>query len=646
MKIHAQVLKHAFLFMLFAVIAGYFALPGTAWAQDDPPGRVARLNFIEGSVSFQLAGSDDWISANPNRPLTTGDNLWVDRSSRAELHIGSTSVRLGSETGISFLNLDDRTIQIQLAQGTIEIHLRRWDSDSAFEVDTPNLAFTLTRAGEYRIQANPDGDRTIIVVREGEGEVTGGGETFDLRAGQRYIFRGVEVLSYDVEEAAGFDDFETWCQERDQRENASLSARYVSRDVDGYYDLDDYGDWRNDAEYGGVWFPRGVEVGWVPYHYGHFVWISPWGWTWVGEEPWGFAPYHYGRWVLIGGYWGWVPGPIVVRPVYAPALVAFVGGGGASVAVGFGGGFAGVAWFPLGPRDVWVPAYRCSPRYVQNVNVTNTRVVNVTQVTTVYNNVYVNKTVNVTQINYTYANRAEAITAVRREDFVSARPVAQASVRITQEQIVSARPIENAPVAPTRASYVSSTAKVVTAKPPVALAQKPVVTKINPPAPAARGRVYTPETPASTQGNQAQQGYRINEGAAATPANAGKPSVAPAPSRTPNEVQPSKPYNPAQDKAQSDIQPSRSYNPPADKPKTEVQPAHPTAVTPPAKTESEAQPQQHPAVKFTPPVKAKDEMYDVHPPLNQKATPPPKEKPQEEKKDKDKDKDKDKKPPK
>src|SRR5437763_17117206 len=31
--------------------------------QDDPPGRVARLGYMEGSVSFQLAGEQDWVGA-------------------------------------------------------------------------------------------------------------------------------------------------------------------------------------------------------------------------------------------------------------------------------------------------------------------------------------------------------------------------------------------------------------------------------------------------------------------------------------------------------------------------------------------------------------------------------------------------------
>src|SRR5262249_12427031 len=154
-----------------------------------------------------------------------------------------------SETGISFLNLDDRTVQVQLAQGIIEVHLRHLDAGEAFEVDTPNLAFTLTRTGEFRIKTDGAGTSTIIIIREGMGEVTGAGESWEIRAGERAVFRGTDELSFESGPAPGMDDFEDWCQERDQRENRAQSARYVSRDVDGYYDLDDYGDWDNDAEY-------------------------------------------------------------------------------------------------------------------------------------------------------------------------------------------------------------------------------------------------------------------------------------------------------------------------------------------------------------------------------------------------------------
>jgi len=583
-------------FLMLLVGAGiFFAAPQNAAAQDDPPSRVARLNFMEGSVSFEASDTQEWVDANPSRPLTTGDNVWADKDSRGEVHIGSLAIRLASKTGISFLNLDDRTVQIQLAQGTIEVHLRRYEPGNAVEIDTPNLAFTLTNAGEYRIETDPNGDSTLIIVREGGGQVTGGGESYDLGPGQQYTFGGTDELSYDAQPAPGFDDLESWCQQRDQRENRSVSAQYVSRDIDGYYDLDDYGDWQVVPEYGRVWVPRGVAAGWTPYHFGHWVWIAPWGWTWIGDEPFGFAPFHYGRWAFVGGYWAWVPGPLVVRPVYAPALVAFVGGSGFGVTVGFGEGLTGVAWFPLGPRDVWVPGYHCSPRYVQNVNVTNTRVVTVTQVTNVYNDYTVNRTVNANE--YTYVRNVSALTVVDRETFVNARPVSKATIRVTPEQFERARVVENVPLAPRRNSYVASTAKPVpvSRRPATAFSDRKVVAKLPPPIPASGGHepriVDSPKAERSAepssrnQQNSAERNSDVRE-------NTSRGEV-----RTSNT---------AQAPAWTTDNSAGRENPSAQG------------------EQEQRQYEQRPGVKFAPPARATDDKYDVHPPLNNREPEPPK----------------------
>jgi hypothetical protein len=606
--------KKRSLVLLLTLLAGLLlALPQIAAAQDqnqnpgqdpaqaqaqaqfvDPPTRVARLNYVQGAVSFQPAGEQDWLEADINRPLTTGDNLWADKDSRGEIHIGATAIRLSSETGISFLNLDDRTVQLQLAQGTIEVHLRRLEPGNAFEIDTPNLAFTLAASGEYRITTDPDGNSTVIIVREGAGQVTGAGESYDLAAGQQYIFNGTDQLTFDAQAAPEFDGFEDWCQAQDQRENSSASARYVSRDVDGYYDLDGNGAWQTDPDYGAVWVPAGVAVGWAPYRYGHWVWIGPWGWTWVEDEPWGFAPFHYGRWAYVRGeYWGWVPGPMVVRPVYAPALVGFVGGEGFNVGVGFGAGFAGVAWFPLGPRDVYIPAYRASPRYVQNINITNTRVINVTQVNTVYNNYVVNRNAPAGRINYTYANNAVAVTAVSRETFVGAKPVATSFVRVTPEQLQNARVIEQTPLAPTRTSYVAAAARPARGTPPVAFTQRPVVARLNPPMPVTSHNVVHAANPSVAP-------------------RAGQPATTSARPVYTNDSVARAPQYPNTD-ARANINTNANANANA----YGRQGANGNE-----RASANAAAQQHPAVKFTPPTKAKDEDYDVHPPLNQHANTP------------------------
>src|SRR5262249_16155802 len=146
--------------------------------------------------------------------------------------------------------------------------------------------------------------------------------------------------------------------------------------------------WQTVPDYGAVWVPSTVPAGWAPYRYGHWVWISPCGWTWVDDAPWGFAPFHYGRWVWFHNHWAWTPGRFVARPVYAPALVAFIGGSSFSVSVGFGSAPA-VGWVPLGWREPFIPWYRASRAHVRNVNVA--QVTNVTNVTNTTNITYVNR---------------------------------------------------------------------------------------------------------------------------------------------------------------------------------------------------------------------------------------------------------------
>jgi hypothetical protein len=435
----------------------------------DPPTRAGRLSDIEGSVSFQGGGEGDWLEAVRNRPLTLGDNLWVDKDSRAEIQIGSTSIRLGPETSVTFLDLGNNVTQLRLSLGSLYFRVRHFGGDDAFEVDTPNLAFNVNRSGVFRVDANQNGDQTNATVYRGEAEITGSGNSYRLDEGQEGTFSGTDQLSYDVSEIQSPDDFSRWSQSRDDREDRARSRDYVSADMTGYEDLDDYGRWRSDPQYGNVWQPNGVPGDWAPYRYGHWAFVSPWGWTWVEDEPWGFAPFHYGRWAFVESSWCWVPGPVAIAPVYAPALVAFVGGAGFSVGIGVGS--EPVGWFPLGPREVFVPWYRTSPRYVQNVNVTNTNV-SVVQVTNVYNNYTVNKVTNVTYVNQHVNN---SVTVVNHDTFVNARPVRQNIQRVDARQLANARvtPAVVTNVQPSRQSVGVSHA--VQARPPEQAMSRQVV---------------------------------------------------------------------------------------------------------------------------------------------------------------------------
>jgi hypothetical protein len=495
------------------LLAVLLAMPHRAAADDDdPPSRVARLSVAKGHVSFSPAGTDDWVDAVPNRPITTGDKLWSDNDSRAELHVGSAAIRLSGQTGISFLNLSDQMMQIRLSEGTINVRVRRLEDNETIEVDTPNLAFSILRPGHYRINVNEAGDSTMINVPDGEGEVTGGGSAYTVHAGEEGIFNGTDTIDADMEQVAGDSDFDQWCEQRDLREDHSASRKYVSDDVIGSEDLDDYGGWRATPEYGTIWYPHVTIVGWAPYRYGHWAFVSPWGWTWVDDAQWGFAPFHYGRWVYAGGGWGWVPCPprvvavAYVRPVYAPALVAWVGGPHFGVGVGVGGGgFAAgvnVGWFPLGPREVFVPSYPVSRNYVNNVNVSNTTV-NTTVVNNYYNTTVVNRNVtvnnNVTNVHYMNQGVTGAVTATSPQAFTSAQPVSRNLVAVNQREIATAPTAASAPaIVPPKQAVLGSGA-ATNVRPPAAIQNRAVVAKVAPP-------------PAPVPFQQRQEAIRANQG--------------------------------------------------------------------------------------------------------------------------------------
>ena len=122
----------------------------------DPPGRVARLSDARGDVVYSPAGEDDWFSVHRNRPLIRGDRLWTDQGARAELQVGSSAIRLNQNTSLEFLELNDRLVQLEVTEGSVNLRVRRLYPGQEIEVATPSLAFVIRRAGSYRIDVEPD----------------------------------------------------------------------------------------------------------------------------------------------------------------------------------------------------------------------------------------------------------------------------------------------------------------------------------------------------------------------------------------------------------------------------------------------------------------------------------------------------------
>jgi hypothetical protein len=421
--------------MAFAAVTPAFA---QAEDPDDPPGRVGRLSHIEGTVSFRNAEEDQWVPATLNFPVTTGDSFWTEPGARAEIQIGSTDLRLDPATAIDVARLDDATTQIQLDQGSINLRVRELPPGGV-RIVTPRATVELLQPGRYHVDAVPSqgsslNDNMRVAVLEGLARIEGAevGAPLTVSAGHSATLRDTAPPLLAQAIARPLDD---WALRRERLLNPQETVRYVSPEMTGYQDLDRYGQWGSDPNYGAVWYPRATVVDWAPYRYGHWAYVRPWGWTWIDEQPWGFAPFHYGRWVRVRDRWGWCPGERVRRPVYAPALVAFVGGSN-FVVLSSGRRAPAVGWVPLGPREAFRPHYRHSPAYVRNVNITTVNVTNVTVVNRDRDRDRDGDSVR------SFRNR-DSMTVVSNAAFTGAAPVAKTRVALRDSDVGDARRTES-----------------------------------------------------------------------------------------------------------------------------------------------------------------------------------------------------------
>ncbi len=458
-----------------------------ATGQVDPPARVARLANMSGNVSFTPAGEHEWVQAQLNRPIVTGDKLWTADGARAELQVGSSTVRLDYQSNFDFLNLNDQIAQMQLTHGTLNLDVWRLRNDETYEVDTPTIAFIANRVGDYRVDVDSQGGFTTVTARRGGGEAVGeGGKRVVIEEGQSIRFNDSALNDYKVNVSSP-DDFDLYCSQRKERHVSAPSRNYVSENVVGYEDLDEYGTWESAPQYGHVWYPTAVAADWAPYRAGHWVWVDPWGWNWVDDAPWGFAPFHYGRWAYVGTRWGWVPGPVEIAPVYAPALVAFVGSGGFGVSVSVGGP---VGWFALGPGDAYFPGYYGGHDYFNRVNA---GYVNQTVVNNYYG-AWSSGNVNYSQMTFANRNAPRALTAMPAAAFAAGQAVATSAVAVNRTTMANARVLPRAMVAPTQASLVAGSGRAA-ATPPSAVTNRAVVAARTPP----------PATPSFAQRQSALQ---------------------------------------------------------------------------------------------------------------------------------------------
>src|SRR4030095_1321074 len=314
-----------------ALIAGCAtALPARSAdaAGDTPPLVAGRVSLVDGDVNIWCAGEDgdgQWDRAQINDVVTSGTGL-ATIGGRTEVRFGPHALRLDNSTSGGFSQLDFDRAAFALERGVVNLSLASVQQSETVSLEVGGVRVDFSLPGQYRIDAI-DGEPLKVSVFHGQASVHYGSNGVTVASGQSLAMTQSSINFASVVTTP----FDEWAFARDQRYAQVQSARYVSPSMTGYEELDAYGDWISDASYGQVWAPRAVPVGWAPYRYGRWRWVSPWGWTWVDAEPGGYAPFIYVRWVFVGSRWCWWPGSYVARPVWAPALVGFVGTTGAAV---------------------------------------------------------------------------------------------------------------------------------------------------------------------------------------------------------------------------------------------------------------------------------------------------------------------------
>jgi hypothetical protein len=416
--------------LLVALLAAVPAL-----AQQEPPARVGRVATVSGELGFHGTGETAWSKAAVNFPVATGGSFWTDPKSRAELRIGSRSIGLAGNTELDIAKLDQQVMQLALPQGRIDLRVRTLLEGESVEIDLPRGAVWILQPGTYDIDAGGPDQPERIAVFEGSARFVGGSLDVAVNAGDMAVISGTQTLTAAIEKAKP-DEFVQWCRSRDYDERRLASPYHVSPQMTGYEELDQYGSWRTSGNYGAVWYPRSVPVGWIPYRDGYWNWIEPWGWNWIDSEPWGFAPFHYGRWAYIDGLWGWAPGDYVASPYYAPALVGWLGDPAAIVTAGVVGALTG--WFPLGPGEAYWPGYTNDSGYIRSINagiVGDPR------------NLGARPGGDPASANLNFANRRFA-TVVPQQTFAAAQPIGRSALPTADRAAQQARVTAQAPARP------------------------------------------------------------------------------------------------------------------------------------------------------------------------------------------------------
>ncbi len=323
---------------------------------------VANVSVADGNVVIIRGDSGIQTNAVINAPVMTGDYLAVGGNSAAEVQFdGITALRMASNSQVRFINLAYGSREVQVASGTVELADLQ-GIDGGTQLDTPSVTVRPNQSGDYRVSVLGNG-QTLVTVRSGSATVASAAGSQTLTPGSTLVASGpYQNPSITMMGAIAYDSFDNFNAQRDQiYQTAYNSNPYLAPQLAGYTNFGQYGSWSNVPGYGEAWAPYNQGNGWAPYQNGQFVWEPGYGYTWVGNEPWGSAPYHYGNWFANNNQWYWQPPSYQAQtsPTFAntwlPALVAFfLSGSTNSYNPGYGG-FGNVGWVPLAPGEPYQP---------------------------------------------------------------------------------------------------------------------------------------------------------------------------------------------------------------------------------------------------------------------------------------------------
>jgi FecR protein len=299
--------------MVFSFVS--LASAQTAPEQDDHDShaRIVRISYVEGQVL--LDNGRGYESVTMNVPVTERNWLQTRSDGWAEIQMEDGSlVRLAPDTVIAFTALGRSTsggtlTTVDLDQGEAEFKVLKHDGNE-FQITVKNKTIVLKSPGSFRVTSTND-DPMEVAVRKGEVSVHDpeSGEDVAVKKNETFVLNPADPAQYALDQGTEADELDQWSSQRDDSLRAyAANNRTQSPYQYGTSDLNYYGQYTDDPQYGNVWQPYGISMDWDPFSNGYWASSSAGG-IWVSSYPWGWMPYRYGRWVFINGRgWFWQPG--------------------------------------------------------------------------------------------------------------------------------------------------------------------------------------------------------------------------------------------------------------------------------------------------------------------------------------------------